>query len=158
MWFTKNEKRVLSFLLDNAKTSDTIIASKLNISSQAVGKIRKHLEEDLIKKYSIQISPLNLDLKITTFFTANLIDSHKRKEAEKLILNTPNITNAYKFIGGKTNYHILSYFKTLEEASIFFESEENKINDLLEITSVKSTPSSNMIKNDETKLFQNIMC
>ncbi len=31
MWLTKNEKKVLKLLIDNAKLSDTSIANKLNI-------------------------------------------------------------------------------------------------------------------------------
>jgi len=45
MWLTKNEKEVLKLLLSNGKLSDTSIAEKLDISTQATGRIRKRLEE-----------------------------------------------------------------------------------------------------------------
>ena len=43
MWLTKHEKEVLKLLLDDGKISDTSMAEKLNISTQAVGRIRKRL-------------------------------------------------------------------------------------------------------------------
>ena len=56
---TYNEKRVLQLLIEKGNTTNTEICSKLKISKQAVGKIRKKLEENkLIIGYSI-----NLDLK-----------------------------------------------------------------------------------------------
>ena len=42
---TKNEKQTLKMLLDNGRISDVEMASKLKITTQAVGKIRKGLEE-----------------------------------------------------------------------------------------------------------------
>ena len=53
MQLTRNEKRVLKLLVDNAKLSDISMANKLNISGQAVGKIRHYLEQNIIKKYTL---------------------------------------------------------------------------------------------------------
>ena len=40
MWLTKHEKEVLKLLLEDGKLSDTSIAERLNISTQAIGRIR----------------------------------------------------------------------------------------------------------------------
>ena len=66
MWLTKNEKKVLKLLIDDAKLSDTFIANKLNISSQAIGRIRKKLEEDIIKNYTLELDLS--ELGINSFF------------------------------------------------------------------------------------------
>jgi len=65
MWLTKNEKKVLKLLLDNAKLSDTYIAKKLNISSQAIGRIRKKLEEEIINGYILDLdySKININMQ-----------------------------------------------------------------------------------------------
>jgi hypothetical protein len=36
MWLTNNEKKALKLLLENSRLSDTTIATKLNITSQAL--------------------------------------------------------------------------------------------------------------------------
>jgi len=64
MWLTKNEKKVLILLIDNAKLSDTSIANQLNISSQAIGKIRRKLEEEIIEKYTIELNLKKLGLNL----------------------------------------------------------------------------------------------
>ncbi|MCX6706709.1 MAG: Lrp/AsnC family transcriptional regulator [Candidatus Woesearchaeota archaeon] len=53
---TKNEREVICCLLDNARIPDLHMAEKLKISTQAIGKIRKRLEDDkIIKGYSASI-------------------------------------------------------------------------------------------------------
>jgi DNA-binding Lrp family transcriptional regulator len=50
--FTDNERKIMKILLDNARTSDVEISEQLHISPQAIGKIRKKLENNgIIKGY-----------------------------------------------------------------------------------------------------------
>ena len=66
---TRNEKKTLKILMGNSRATDSEIAIKLKITSQAVGKIRRKLEGSVIRSYS-----LNLDyakLGIHTFESSN---------------------------------------------------------------------------------------
>ena len=56
MELTKNEKKVLKLLIDNSRISDSDMATKLGISSQAVGKIRRKLESTVIDSYTINLN------------------------------------------------------------------------------------------------------
>jgi len=50
--FSKNEKDILKILLNNGRITDMEISEKMNISPQAIGKIRKKLEnKGIIKEY-----------------------------------------------------------------------------------------------------------
>ena len=50
---TENERKILKILLDNARITDMEISEQLSISPQAIGKIRKKLEDNgIIKGYS----------------------------------------------------------------------------------------------------------
>jgi DNA-binding Lrp family transcriptional regulator len=65
MKLTQNEKQVLKLLLDNGRISDVDMASKLRITTQAVGKIRKKLEEkDVIRGYSCDLDLEKLGLNV----------------------------------------------------------------------------------------------
>ncbi|MCK5345503.1 MAG: winged helix-turn-helix transcriptional regulator, partial [Candidatus Heimdallarchaeota archaeon] len=53
MKLTRNDRRVLKFLIENGRSPDADMARGLNITPQAVGKIRRKLEsEGIVKGYS----------------------------------------------------------------------------------------------------------
>ena len=53
---TNNEKKTLKLLLQNGRATDTDISQDLKITKQAVGKIRKKLEETgIIRGYSPEV-------------------------------------------------------------------------------------------------------
>jgi len=72
MKLTKNEKKALKLLLDNSRISDSEIASKLNISSQAVGKIRRKLESSIINSYSLNLNYSKLGIQTFAIAVAKL--------------------------------------------------------------------------------------
>ncbi len=143
MWLTKNEKKVLKLLIDNAKLSDTSIANKLNISSQAIGRIRKKLEEEIIDGYTIE-----LDLKKLGLNSLSLIDSHYKKESEeeieKKLPSCPKIINVFKLMNGTNRYKTIRLNFNLEEC----ESCNLDTCKLLEISEIQTIPISNMVKNN----------
>jgi DNA-binding Lrp family transcriptional regulator len=148
MWFTKNEKKVLKLLIDNAKLSDTSIAQKLNISSQAIGRIRKKLEEEIIKKYSIELDLGKLGLKTLSLIEAHYNEEHEKEIKERLPL-CPKMVKIFKLVRGTHKYKILRLDFNLEEC----ENCKLGICELLEITSIDTIPISNIIKNDIGPLF-----
>ncbi len=142
MWLTKNEKKVLKLLIDNAKLSDTSIANKLNISSQAIGRIRKKLEEDIIKGYTVE-----LDLKKLGLNTVSLIELNIPRELiksiediEKKLIDSPESTSIFKLSRGFCTYWVTRICDNLEEC------EELKKHSSLEISKIDSIPLSRMIK------------
>ena len=59
-------------LLENSRISDREIASKINISSQAVGKIRRKLESTIIDSYSLDLDYYKLGIRIFAIAVAKL--------------------------------------------------------------------------------------
>ncbi len=67
MKLTRNEKGVLKLLLENGRIADVDMASKLKISTQAVGKIRRKLEEkNVITGYTCNLNLEKLGLNVLT--------------------------------------------------------------------------------------------
>ena len=94
MWLTKNQKKVLKLLLDNAKLSDTSIANELNISSQAIGRIRKRLEEEMINGYTLELDLNKLEVKNYMTCEIKLTEEGKElgeKKVNEIILQKPEI-------------------------------------------------------------------
>jgi DNA-binding Lrp family transcriptional regulator len=64
----KNECHVLKHLVANARASDSSMAEKMGISTQAVGKIRRKLEEQrVILGYNVQLNPHYIGLEIFSY-------------------------------------------------------------------------------------------
>ena len=65
---SKNEREILKLLLDNGRMTDIEISNHLSISPQAIGKIRKKLEnKGIIKGYSCILDFEKIGLKTFAF-------------------------------------------------------------------------------------------
>jgi len=118
MWLTKNEKGVLKLLVANAKLSDTSIAKELNISSQAVGRIRERLEEDIIQKYTVDLDSKRLGINIIAIIkiTFKSLENKNIEKIEKeIVTDWPEIVFCFKIMSGRNDYLILAGFQGMEE-------------------------------------------
>lgn len=127
---TRNDKKVLKFLLENGRISDTDIAEKLRITKQAVGKIRSKLENNkLITSYSARIDYASLGVNV--FASETLIFNHTCKNDSLQCLNdflrNPNVLRVCK-LPEQNRFHAFYGFSSLEELESFFKlnSQKNK--------------------------------
>lgn len=144
MWFTKNEKKVLKLLVDDAKLSDTAIANKLNISSQAIGRIRKKLEEEIIGGYTLELDLEKLGLKTVYIIDANYSSEESEKAIREKLCNCPNITSLFKLMYGTNKYRIIRICSDLEECNNCVIMKEGQI----KLSNVHTIPISNVMKDN----------
>lgn len=126
MWLTKNEKKVLQLLLENSRVSDTDIAKKLNISSQAVGRIRKELEEELIKEYSVKIDSNKLGAEVFVLVKFRFIGESNWKELEKKIIDFGNTIILIRTMQGDNSYVLTMGFKDINEMEKFLNDNNSQ--------------------------------
>lgn len=152
MWLTKNEKKVLKLLIDNAKLSDTSIAKKLNISSQAIGRIRKKLEEEIIKGYTLDLDLSKLGINSFFICKVKLTSEGKdlgKKEIERKLLENKNIITLFNLIGDDSSYILIGGFKDIDELDSFFSGREmEKLHILINCTELKPLNYKNILKNN----------
>jgi len=147
MKLTRNEKQVLKFLIENGRIQDADIARKLNITAQAVGKIRRKLEiEDLIKGYSTIVDYEKLGITVFAVALFRITPESWKTMTEEDIrerVRGPHIINFYRLTEGDVT-HILVYgFRSLTELDNYFhvlQTERGHISQLrrLYILSAKS--------------------
>jgi len=158
MWLTKNEKKVLKLLVDNAKLSDTSIAHKLNISSQAIGKIRRKLEEEIIKKYTLELDLEKLGLNLFIIGEASIQDCEdiKIEDVEKRLKETPQNIGIFKLFRGGHNYIFISLYKDLNDLKDFLDNEykTQKIAPFIKINEMDKIPVSNVLKHSCSSVYQ----
>lgn len=129
MRLTGNEKRTLKFLLNNARITDSEIASKLKISNVAVGNIRRKLESSIIKSYNVEINYAKLGIQTFAIGIAKLTNEGLDRgelEVEQKLLKTPNIINVYRIPRGNSTHIILYGFEDMNELDNFFHSPKLK--------------------------------
>jgi len=162
MRLTKNEKRVLNLLLDNAKITDSFIANRLKISSQAIGKIRKKLESSVIDSYTINLNYAKIGICAFAVSLSKLTPDGLDKgelQVEKILLGVPNIIQAQRLPNSSCTHIILYGFRNLEELDFFFHSKKN-IQGLfryIENKELFTFSHNSLIKNDPSALFREII-
>lgn len=162
MKLANNEKRTLKLLLENAKISDSQIAKKLKISSQAIGKIRKKLEKNIIESYTINIDYSKLGINVFSMAIAKLTSEGLDKgdlEIEKKLLDTPNIIQVYRLPNQNSTHIILYGFQNLEELDLFFHSPQKKreLHKFIENQQLFTFSNHSLIKNNPIDLFKRIL-
>ena len=156
MWLTKNEKKVLKLLVDNAKLSDTSIAHKLNISSQSIGKIRKKLEEEIIKKYTVELEHSKIGIGLCVITKIHIEgDMEIKEKVIKKLTEIPNTVALFELFGGEYSYIIVSSFKDIVDFKNFMEKEEKsqKIFQYIKINEIYEIPCRNVLKFSKADLF-----
>jgi len=160
MWLTKNEKKVLNLLIDNAKLSDTSIANDLKISSQAVGKIRRRLEEDVIQGYTLNLDSKMLGLEVIAIIKMNFHNCEDKNllEIEEGIKKLTETFFFLKTISGEKEHILVAGFKNLEDLEKFInEKKKISIYNCCEIKEVVTIPSNCVLKNSNKELYKKLI-
>ena len=162
MRLNKNERMVLKLLLENSKLSDSSIALRLKISSQAVGKIRRKLEETVIHSYTLGLHYEKLG--ITTFSIAFVHLTHRginkgEKEIERKLNADPHIIQVFRLPGTDISYIVLYGFRDMNECDAYFHSLITKqdIRGLLEHKEVHIFSHQSLVKNSPIGLFHKMI-
>lgn len=155
---SKNERSVLKILVENSRTCDSEIANKLNISSQAVGKIRKKLEENIIESYSVNLKYEQLDVKTFAIAIAKITPEGFEKghlEVEAKLLNDDNIIQVYRLPRGTETHIIIMGFKDISELDKYFHSEEkiSEIHQYIQTKELFTFSHNSIIKNNPKQLL-----
>jgi DNA-binding Lrp family transcriptional regulator len=159
MNLTKNEKKVLKLLLENSRLPDSDIAAKLSISSQAVGKIRKKLEENVIGSYTLNLNYSKLGIEAFAIAIAKLTKEGMDKgelEVETLLHKCPHVINAYRLPKGSRTHIIVYGFMDLNELDNFFHSPKamQDLHTYLETQEFFTFSHNSLIKNNPVALLQ----
>jgi len=162
MKLNKNEKKTLKLLLNNSRIADSEIAAKLNISSQAVGKIRKKLEMSIIESYSLNLNYSKLGIQTFAMAVAKLTREGLAKgelEIEQKLLKNPHIINVYRIPAGSSTHIIFYGFQDMTSLDNFFHSPRVKqeLHNYIETQDLYTFSHNSLIKNNPVQLFNEVI-
>lgn len=150
---TKNEKFVLKELLDNGRVSDTSIAKKLKISTQAVRKIRKKFENNkIIKKYSAIIDYGKIGIKAFAIVQLKIIEKDIKTKMD--LFESPNIIGSFKLPETNVTNIFIAGFSSLEELDNYFAKIKKKYSGLIEIQKINVFSNIGLMKNSPAELLK----
>lgn len=158
MNLTRNEKRTLKLLLENAKISDSTISSILKVSSQAVGKIRRKLERTVIDSYTVNLNYERMGIHTFAIGLASTTQEGSEKnnlDIEQKLLNDTHIIQVYRLPAGSTKYVILYGFRDINEMDEFFHSPKRKkeLHAFIENKELYTFAHTSLLKNNPIRLF-----
>jgi len=149
-------------LLENSRVSDSEIASKLKISSVAIGKIRRKLESSVIESYSLNLNYSKLGIQTFAIAIAKLTKEGLDKgelEVEQKLLKNPHIISVYRIPQGSSTHVILYGFQDISELDNFFHSHKikNELHNFIETRDLFTFSHHSLIKNSPTQLFNKVI-
>lgn len=162
MKLTKNEKRTLKFLLEDAKISDSAIAKKLGVSNQAVGKIRRKLESTIIESYTLNLNYSRLGINAFAIALVKMTDvglARGEEKVEGVLLSTPHIIQILRLPHGIYTHALVYGFRDLSELDEFFHSPEQKkdLHNYIENKEMFTFSHNSFVKNSPNLLFHKII-
>lgn len=162
MKLTKNEKRMLKLLLEDAKISDSAIAKRLKISNQAVGKIRRKLEGSIIESYTVNLNYSRLGINAFAIALAKITDIGLAKGEEKVegaLLSTPHVIQILRLPHGSYTHALVYGFRDIAELDEFFHSPEQKriLHNYIENKELFTFSHNSFVKNSPNLLFHKII-
>ncbi|MFH1403684.1 MAG: Lrp/AsnC family transcriptional regulator [Candidatus Altiarchaeota archaeon] len=156
---TRNERKVLKFLIQNGRISDAEMARKLSITAQAVGKIRRKLEEEgIIRSYTTQVDYDKLGINVFAIAMFRIRPESWKTMVESDIrerVKGPHIINFYRLSEGDVTHVLVYGFRNLSDLDNYFhvlQTERGHISELRRLyvfsakSVVKESPKELLIK------------
>ncbi|HIE33548.1 MAG TPA: Lrp/AsnC family transcriptional regulator [Candidatus Altiarchaeales archaeon] len=162
MKLTRNDKRVLKFLIRNGRAQDSDIAKELKITPQAVGKIRKKLESSgVIKGYSTIIDYGKLGINVIAIalfkFTPEARKTILTEEDIDERIKGPHIINFYRIPEGDVTHIVVYGFRSLEELDHYFHVLQTERGHISEIKKLYILSTKSLRKNSDQELLIKII-
>lgn len=148
---------MLKLLVENGRTTDTEIAKQMNITTQAVGKIRKKLESiGLVKGYStiVDYDMLGINTFAVVLFKLKSDALKMGEEDIKDRVSGPHLINFYRIPEGDVT-HIVTYgFRSLAELDNYFHALQTDRGHISEIRRLYVFSSKSLMKDNPKELIQ----
>lgn len=157
MKLNDNEKFTLTLMLKNPSISNTEIANKLRISTQAVGKIKKQIiSKGFVEKQELVLNYGVIGIKLFAIALIKIMPKAfkkiKAKELNKL-LQPVNVIQSYT-IPQTTVTHIIIYaFRDVEEYESYFKTLQTELGELIEIRETYVLSPKSILKSSSKDLF-----
>lgn len=159
---TKNERGVLKLLLEDGRISDSDMAKKLKISTQAIGKIRKKLEKQgIIVGYSCILDYEKIGLTHFVLaclkYKSGVWQNIKEENIRNYVQNIPRMI--FSFMPAGTNIDLIAIyaFENTKEMEKYMTLVKTRNSEVIEYVQTYHFSNSNLLNYSPKKLFKAIL-
>ncbi|MBD3388010.1 MAG: winged helix-turn-helix transcriptional regulator [Candidatus Altiarchaeales archaeon] len=156
-----NEKRVLTCLIKDGRTTCTEMARELGITSQAVGKIKEKLErEGFISGYTAVVDQEQLGITVLAIAFFRFKSGAWTKMEEKDILDRvkgPHLINVYRVPVGDVTHMVVYGFRNIKEMDNYFHRLQTEREHISELKSLYVLSTGSVMKDSPNELLLKII-
>ncbi|NQZ85871.1 MAG: Lrp/AsnC family transcriptional regulator [Nanoarchaeales archaeon] len=153
MKLSRNEKKTLRLLLENARVTDTEIGNQLKITSQAVHKIKEKLSHrHIIKNYTTEINYAYLGVHIFAIAMIKILPQGRNDDFVSKLMSH-NVMGLYNIVNNKSTHILKCGFTSMEELWEFFDKLHSESSEYVVVNKVYTFPYSGFVKNSSKDLF-----
>lgn len=159
---TENDKKVLKIIIDSKKIPDSDIAKTLNISPQAVFKIRAKLEQTGIIRGYVPIIDykkigINLISVIVIRLTSKTWNKFTDEQLSEKIKETPHIISAYRVVDERASHILIMGFRDTLQKEKYITQIQVKHSDLIEINAIYTFSADKIICQSSLGLLHEVI-
>lgn len=138
---TENDRKVLREILDSKKVPDSDIAKTMNLSPQAIFKIRSKLEQSgIIKGYIPIIDYKKIGINLISVFilqlTSNVWGKFTDDQISEKLLDIPYIISAYRVSDEQASHILTLGFRDTKQKEQYFTEIQTKYSEDISIKGV----------------------
>lgn len=159
---TENDRKVLKKILDMKKIPDSDIAKSINLSPQAIFKIREKLENlGIIKGYMPIIDFKKIGINIMALMVIRLSPSmwntFSDDQISDKISTAPYVIDAYRVAEENASHIILLAFRDLEQKERYIKEIQTKFAEEVKINSVYTFSVQKIITHSPLRILHEII-
>ena len=159
---TKNDKIVLKQILDSKRIPDSDIAKSMNLSPQAIFKIRNKLEDcGIIQGYMPIIDfkkiGINVMCLIIIRLTSNIWSQFSDEQISEKIFKTPNVIDAYRVSDEQASHILLLGFRNTSQKEQYIAQIQTKFSEDVQIKAIYTFSVDKIITQNPLGLLHEIV-
>lgn len=161
MRLNQNECMVLKLLNENSGQTNVKISEQVGITPQAVGKIKKKLEENgVIREYtlSVDFEKIGVNTLAVALFSYAEDTPKEQKEKDRVeCLNKPNIISYCKIPEGDITHIVMYGFRNLNELEEHLQQRQEKRGKTSSLKRLYIFSNKGLIKNSTKALISSLL-
>ena len=159
---TKNEKKVLKKIIEQAKIPDLEIAKKIGLSQQGIFKIRHKLERvGVIKGYTpiIDFKKIGIEALVVVGIrlTSYIWDKYSEEQISERIQKIPQVIVAYRIPESNISHLLVMGFRNIDHKDIYLMKLQSRYSKEVEIVHVYPFSVDRIIKTNHIGLLSTIL-
>ncbi len=158
---SENERKVLKYLVTDARTPCTEIAKDLGITSQAVGKIKEKLEKQgIIRGYTAEVDykKLGVEVFVIALFRFKSGVWSNMEEADMLKrIRGPHLVGTYRITEGDYTHMIIYGFRSMREVEHYFHQLQKERGHVSELKKFYVLTADSVLKDSPRDLVTKVI-